>query len=513
MRVVGGPTVNSKLPSYLWDEQQRIEAVAREFGLDFFPVIFEVLPYYRMSEIAAYGGFPIRYPHWRFGMEYERLAKSQEYGLSKIYELVINNNPAIAYLLEGNSLVDQKLVMCHVLAHVDFFKHNYAFRATDQGRDPMTGEPIRKWIDTMANHGSIVRKWAGRVGGERVEEFLDLCLRLENLIDPNLPFTPKAQKKEETDEVETPPEIPRLPVQHEYMERYINPDEFIEAQKRKLEAERELEKRFPYEATRDVLGFLIEHVKLEQWQRELLEIVRREAYYFLPQAETKIMNEGWASYWHSRLMTERVLDSSEIVDYAERNASVMQTSPAQLNPYKLGVELFRHIEERWDRGQFGKEWDECDDYVARQHWDRRTGLGRKKIFEVRALYKDVTFIDEFLTPEFVADQKLYTFGYNRRSDRYEVESRVFHDVKQKLIDQLTNGGNPVIRVVDANHGNRGELLLVHDHRGIDLRYDWAKEALEALTLIWSRPVELHTVQDDKAVALRFDGTDHSRSLL
>src|SRR5690606_4358806 len=226
VRVVGGPTVNSKLPSYLWDEQQRIEAVAREFGLDFFPVIFEVLPYYRMSEIAAYGGFPIRYPHWRFGMEYERLAKSQEYGLSKIYELVINNNPAIAYLLEGNSLVDQKLVMCHVLAHVDFFKHNYAFRATDQGRDPRTGEPIRKWIDTMANHGSIVRKWAGRVGGERVEEFLDLCLRLENLIDPNLPFAPPATRKDERDEPDAAPEIPRLPVAHEYMERFINPDEF-----------------------------------------------------------------------------------------------------------------------------------------------------------------------------------------------------------------------------------------------------------------------------------------------
>src|SRR5690606_14164269 len=322
-----------------------------------------------------------RYPHWRFGMEYEQLSKSNEYGLSKIYELVINNNPAIAYLLEGNSLVDQKLVMCHVLAHVDFFKHNYAFRATDQGRDPRTAEPIRKWIDTMANHGSIVRKWAGRVGGERVDEFLDHCLRLENLIDPNLPFAPPSKRKEERDEPEEAPEIPRLPVAHEYMERFINPEEFLEEQRRKLEAERELERRFPHEATRDVLGFLAEHAKLDAWQREILEIVRREAYYFLPQAETKIMNEGWASYWHSRLMTERVLDSSEIVDYAERNASVLQTSPGQLNPYKLGVELYRHIEERWDKGQFGKEWEDCDDYVARHHWDRRTGLGRKKIFE------------------------------------------------------------------------------------------------------------------------------------
>src|SRR4051812_36291614 len=181
------------LPKYLADMQREVEGYARDYGLDFFDTIFEVLDYERMNEVAAFGGFPTRCQHWRFGMEYEQLSKSYEYGLSKIYEMVINNNPAVAYLLEGNSLVDQKLVMAHVYAHVDFFKNNFCFKSTDQGREAETGEPIRKWIDTMANHGATMRRWQDRVGVERVEELVDHCLSLENLIDPNKPFFPKKQ--------------------------------------------------------------------------------------------------------------------------------------------------------------------------------------------------------------------------------------------------------------------------------------------------------------------------------
>ena len=502
------------LPAYLRDWQREIEGHARAYGLDFFPTIFEILPYDRINEIAAYGGFPTRYPHWRFGMEYEQLSKSHEYGLSKIYELVINNNPAIAYLLEGNSMVDQKLVMCHVLGHVDFFKNNFAFATTDQGKDPRDGGAVRKWIDTMANHGAIVRRWSNRVGIERVEEFIDVCLSLENLVDPQKPYLPPPERRGPLSQLEeeeaVPEELRLIKVERDYMESFINPEEFVQAQRQKLEDEKEQAKRFPEAPRRDVLAFLIEHAPLERWERDVLNVVRREAYYFLPQMQTKIMNEGWASYWHSKLMTTRVADASEIVDYADRNAGVMATAPGKLNPYKLGVELFRYIEERWDKGQFGKEWEECESREAKRHWDRRTGLGREKIFQVRKLYTDVTFIDEFLTPEFVYDQKLYTFGFNQRNDRWEIESRQFHDVKQKLLTRLTNAGNPIIRVVDANHGNRGELLLQHDHMGVDLRLDWAREVLAALVRIWRRPVELHTMVEEKDTSLRFDGTDHTQ---
>jgi stage V sporulation protein R len=510
--------LNTAPPTYLRDAQTQIEAFAKEYGLDFFPTLFEVLDYRQMNEVAAYGGFPVRYPHWRFGMEYEQLAKSAEYGLSRIYEMVINNTPSIAYLLEGNSMVDQKLVMSHVYAHVDFFKNNYTFSCTNQGTDPRTGEPVRKWIDTMANHGSIVRRWANRVGIDKIEEFIDTCLSLENLIDARKPYMPKQKQRADkareesygNGERESAEEVPLLRVDRDYMESYINPDAFVEKQKKRLAQEKEKQSKTPESPERDVMGFLIEHAPLERWERDILSIVREEAYYFLPQMQTKIMNEGWATYWHSRLMTEKVCDSSEIIEYADRCAGVLATSPGQLNPYKLGVELYRHLQERWDRGMFGKEWDDCDDLAARRNWNRRTNQGMEKIFEVRKNYNDVTFIDEFLTEEFVAAQKMYSFGYNEKRDRWEIESRKFKEVKNKLLFALTNAGQPFIEVLNANHENRGELLLAHDHQGIDLRMDYAREVLSSLQRVWKRPVELHTISDSKKTMLRFDGKEHAQ---
>src|SRR3989338_3428716 len=142
--------------------REKIEKHAREFGLDFYPVIFEVLDWNEMNMVAAYGGFPTRYPHWSFGMEYEKLSKSYAYGLSKIYEMVINNDPVIAYLLKSNSTMDQKLVMAHVYGHADFFKNNEYFSKTN-----------RKALDMMANHGVRVRRYIEKFGFERVESFLD----------------------------------------------------------------------------------------------------------------------------------------------------------------------------------------------------------------------------------------------------------------------------------------------------------------------------------------------------
>jgi len=221
------------LPAYLRREQEKIEGVARKMGLDFFPTVFEILSYDRLNEIAAYGGFPTRYPHWRFGMEYERLAKSYEYGLSKIYEMVINTNPSIAYLLEGNSLTDQKLVMCHVYGHVDFFKNNFTFRSTDLdalGRlvphEPSPGsyDRNRRWIDKMANHGTLIRRLQARYGVEKIETFIDCCLSLENLIDPHAAFIRRTRPSKPELEEEEEPEWGLLSGK-EYMEAFTNPEE------------------------------------------------------------------------------------------------------------------------------------------------------------------------------------------------------------------------------------------------------------------------------------------------
>ncbi len=513
-----------ELPAYLREWQEKIEDYARKAGLDIFPQVFEVLSFDEMNEVAAFGGFPTRYPHWRWGMDFERLKKTGEWGLSRIYEMVINNNPAVAYLLEGNSLVDQKLVMAHVCGHNDFFKNNFAFKMTDQNRrPPMSAEdmvvsrisqlPERKWIDTFANHATRIRKHIERYGIDAVESFIDVCLSLENLIDPpgRLLEGRFEARPHEDDEVK-PVEVTRFKGS-EYMQSFLNPKAAMDAEKKQLEDERDRLRNFPDKPQRDVLKFLLDHAPLEKWERDVLEIIREEAYYFWPQAQTKVMNEGWASYWHSKIMTGYAATGDEIVDYADRNASVLSTAGGRFNPYKLGIELYRYIEERWNRGQFGKEWEECDNLEEMRHWDRKLDLGQQKIFEVRGLYTDVTLIDEFLTPEFCLQHKLFSVGWNNRNDRYEIESRDFAQVKEKLLFQLTNFGSPFVAVENANFENRGELLLRHDHQGVDLDLDKAKRTLENLTRVWRRPCAIVTTSEQKQSLLRFDGKEHtSRSM-
>jgi stage V sporulation protein R len=488
------------LPPYLHDIQRDIEGFARAYGLDFWDVEFEILDYKKMQEVAAFGGFPVRYPHWRFGMEFEHLTKSHIYGLSKIYEMVINNNPAYAYLLEGNSLVDQKMVMAHVLGHVDFFKNNYFFSKTN-----------RRMIDGMANHATRVRRHVERLGLDKVETFIDSCLCLENLIDPMSPFIArKATERERVKQAEEKeaPEIPRIRAKS-YMDKFINPPEYIEEQRRRIERERDKPKKHPSEPERDVLLFLLQNAPLDVWERDILEIVRDEAYYFAPQRQTKILNEGWASYWHSKIMTERALKASEIIDYADHNAGVLATAPGQFNPYKIGIELLRDIEERWDKGRFGREWNDCQNLDERRAWDKRVGLGRKKIFEVRKLYNDVTFIDEYFTADFCERNKFFSFSMNERSGNYEIDSRAFQKIKHKMLFQLTNFGDPFIFVEDSNHENRGELLIRHRYEGTDLQIDHARDTLTALVRVWRRPVSLITAIDGKQKMLRFDGKDHT----
>ncbi|HTJ45963.1 MAG TPA: SpoVR family protein [Kofleriaceae bacterium] len=483
-----------RFPAYLRDMQEEVEGFARGFGLEFFPIVYEVLDYKTMNEVAAYGGFPTRYPHWRFGMDYEQLAKSHEWGLSKIYEMVINTNPSYAYLLEGNSLVDQKTVMAHVCGHVDFFKHNYFFSKTN-----------RKMIDAMANHASRVRRHMARYGQDAVEDFIDVCLSLENLIDPMSQYIVR-NREDEKEDPDATEEVPKLRSTRGYMDSYINPPEFLEAQRKKREEEKKKQKkRFPEQPQRDILAFLLEHAPLDHWQRDCLEIVRNEAYYFVPQAMTKIMNEGWASYWHSKILTEKALSAAEIIDYADAMSGVLATSPGRLNPYKLGVELYRSIEERWNKGQFGKEWSECESMDQKRDWDRRLGLGRRKLFEVRKLYNDVTFIDEFFTLEFCIEQKFYSFGFSERSGNWEIMSREFKKVKDQLLRMLTNRGQPAIYVEDGNFENRSELLLRHAHEGIDLDMGQARDTLRNLYRVWTRPVSLLTKLENKGKILRCEG--------
>ncbi len=493
---------NTSLPPHLRVLKDEIEEFARGHGLDFFETIFEVVDAENLNEIAAYGGFPTRYPHWSFGMQFEELNKSYSYGLSKIYEMVINNDPCYAYLMRCNHDVDQKLVMAHVYGHCDFFKNNAYF-----------GHTTRKMMDEIANHAARIRGFVERYGEDEVEAFMDRCMSIDDLIDihsvaikrrddaSRYDFAP-TDKKDDDD-------LPMRFKSKPYMDSYINPPPKIDEEEAKRLREQPNVVSFPDHPEKDVLLFLIEHAPLKNWQRDVLSIVRDEAYYFYPQAQTKIMNEGWASYWHSTIMTQHVLQPSELIDYADHHSGTMATSSRRLNPYKVGIELLRDIEFRWNTGRFGPEWDECEDLETKRTWDKQLGLGRAKIFEVRKIHNDITFIDTFLTPEFCKQYKLFSFNYQEPTRNYVIESREFQKIKQRLLFGLTNFGKPWIYVVNGNHRNRGELLLRHEYNGVELNMGEAKETLANVQFIWGRPVHLETLVDDKPSLMSFDGTEHT----
>lgn len=483
----------ANLPPELEVERKKILEISKRLGLDCFETIFEVVPYKMISEIAAYGGFPIRYPHWRFGMEYEKLSKSYEYGLSKIYEMVINTDPCYAYLMQENNFLDQKLVMAHVYGHCDFFKNNVWFSKTN-----------RKMLDTMANHSIRIQRYIERYGYERVEKFIDNCLSLENLIDRYSVYDSPSINKKET-EKKTPNF--HLNVQRDYMEKFVNPPEYIERKKQEfLETQKNI--KFPEKPEKDVLNFLMNYAPLEDWEQDIVSIIRNEAYYFSPQGMTKTLNEGWASYWHSKILTEeKILNDSEIIDFADKHAGVLSMTSGNYNPYKVGIELLKDIENRWDTGKFGREWENCDDIKEKINWNKRTNMGREKIFEVRKLYNDVSFISEFLTEDFCVKNKMFVYKFDQETRKFVVDTTNFKAIKNQLLFYMTNFGQPIISIENSNHDNKGELLLSHLHEGMDLQPQFMEATMKSLFEIWKRPILMHTTMQEAETIFRYDGQE------
>jgi stage V sporulation protein R len=196
-------------------------------------------------------------------------------------------------------------------------------------------------------------------------------------------------------------------------------------------------------------------------------------------------------------------------DYADAHSSTLGTRPGSLNPYKLGVELWRNIEDRWNKGWFGRDYEECDDLRRKRDWDLKLGQGRAKIFEVRRIYNDITFIDDFLTKDFCEEQKLFVYRFNPQTNRHEISDRDFAAVKRGLLFRLTNMGNPIIQVVDGNFRNRAELLLSHVHEGGDLDLEEGRDTLRNLFRVWQRPVNLETRVEGKPRLFGYNGEKYT----
>ncbi len=489
--------MHTKLSPELEEIRRQVEDAARECGLDFFPVQFHMLEFEKLNEVIANLGFPRRYVHWRFGMEYKKLMKELGYGFGKVYELVINTNPAVAYLLSYNKTVQQKMVMAHVYGHSDFFKNNMAFANTN-----------RNMLNIMADHAELIGEYYEKYGFSDVEKFIDSVLSIENLVDP---FFDRIKKiKEDKEEKKTKKEIEH-PAIAPYLEDFVQ-DLFRE---KKEDKKKEPGDALEAEGDSDVLQFIINNTEhLEKWQRDIISIIREERCYFIPQIQTKIMNEGWATFWHSYLMSSKGLAGAELFEYARVHAGVVGslippkgTFQLGFNPYALGFMLFKDIKERWDSGRYGAAYGDERDVEKKNGWDTKEMGGLKKIFEVRRYKTDAGFIREFFTDDFIREHLFFKYGAGPSKVYDIIKSKNPEEIRNQVVEMVATHGEPIIEAVDANFKNNKFLLLRHVHQGLDLHPYYTEATLKNLYKIWQRTIFLLTAEEDKNIIIAYDGKE------
>ncbi|HAU31524.1 MAG: hypothetical protein XD78_1552 [Desulfotomaculum sp. 46_296] len=449
---------------------EKITAIAREFGLDFYDIFFEICPADILYTFGAYG-MPTRYSHWTFGKAYHKMKTQYDYNLSRIYELVINSNPCYAFLLEGNSLVQNKLVIAHVLAHCDFFKNNVHFQRT-----------TRDMVESMAGAAERFRGYEMQYGKDKVESFLDAVISIEEHVDSRYFLNPKKNRKKE------PGDTPY--------------DDLWELDRPNRESKSEDTLKFPESPQKDLLLFLMEHSRdLKDWQRDIISVIRQEMLYFWPQMETKVMNEGWATYWHLKIMRELDLVEDEALEFAKMHTGVVQASRFHLNPYLIGLKIYEAIEKSWD--QPSKE--------EKEKYKRVEGKGRKKIFEVRESENDISFLRNYLSRDLIEEMDLYL--YKKQGTEWKVVEKDWRVVRDVIVSSLTNCGFPYLVVDDGDYGKQGDLYLKHIYEGVELDVFCLEKTLPYVYQIWGRKVHLETVIDSKNVVFSFNGEKISKKFL
>lgn len=463
-----------------WDQ-------ARKFGLDPFPTHFELVPASIMYEFASYS-LPGRFSHWTFGKAYYRQKMQYDLGLSKIYEMVVNTNPSYAFLMEMNDLLQNTFVAAHVFGHTDFFKNNAYFQHTS-----------RRMIDKASVHAERIAKYEFDHGRDEVERFLDAVLAIQEHVDYNLLL------REHDDEEDKKDEKSKTKPSSQYEDLWG-----LEQKEKKLQEERDQRPgkppKFPEKPEKDILLFLSRHAPhLQPWQRDIIEIVRTEMLYFVPQMQTKTMNEGWASTWHSRIMRELadsdIISDSEFVEFAQLHSSVITPSRTSLNPYYIGYKVFEDIEKRWDNPT-----EEEQEQLGRQ-----PGMGRQKLFEVREMENDVSFLRNYLTKDLIKDLDLYL--YKKEGDEWVIVEKNWQKVRDTIVTNMTNFGHPYLVIDNGDYRGNRELYIKHFYEGQELDLHYAEKTLQHVYVLWGRPVHLETVYENKRILLTYDGERNSKSTL
>ncbi|WP_440996353.1 SpoVR family protein [Arhodomonas sp. SL1] len=446
----------------LEDAIPRMEALAREQGLEHYPVDFELVPSAFMTEIAVYG-LPVRMPHWSFGVRWIYQMVQHRMGHSRIFEVVFPGNPNRAFLVDTNSVEENTLVVAHVLGHADFSRNNLLFSRSQE----QVGYHI---VEQAAAHAHRIEEVIETLGEKRVEQVLDAALALEPHIDTGQPLNRKRFPEGYTAES---PELGDGEGEEAFRERYSTlPGEgggVGEAPRRKGPA------RIPPRPEYDLLWFIAQYApEMEDWERDIFLAVRKEAYYFQPVFNCQIMNEGWASYWHARLLREAdFLPSEAYVDCMKTHSDVVRPYGGdnrislQVNPYHLGYVLWQHI-------------------VEEEGVERARSVMREE--------DDFGFVRNYLSAERARELELFVYSA-RQDGQIRVTDANLAELHETLLAPKYNFGAPRVAVEEL--GRDGSLVLrqniADDGRGLDL--ERARYVLDYIHRVWRRPVMLVTCDE------------------
>lgn len=464
-----------------WDE--RICEIVLRLGLKPYAQEFEICDHFEMIGYIAYSGMPSRYPHWSFGKGYEVQKTLYDYGVGGLpYEMVINSNPCLAYLMRDNTDLLNVLTIAHVYAHNDFFANNYFFTSAIDANYV---------IEMFKNHADRIRDYVEdpSIGIDAVESLLDAAhaLSLQRSRNPGLRSLSREEQQMRMWEAAQLPE-----------------DEFADINPTREYQQPDLSKN-PLNPEENLLQFIGNNNPfLAEWQRDVIHIVDEESRYFLPQIETKIMNEGWASFWHFKILNQLSLPQDYHLEFLVRHNQVLRPTPGGLNPYHLGFVIWKDIERRWNEGDTGREWTSDKPEVDLSTLDENDQPGRKKIFQVRQGNRDVSFLRRFLTEEIMRELDL--FQHEKRGKERIItkisDEESWKDVKESLIQNVGMGSIPSIKIVDADYGDRRTLYLLHDHDGRDLQLEYAERTLKHLQVVWGREVVLESIVNEKKSLLK-----------
>lgn len=468
----------------VWDE--KIRELVERFKLRCYPQEFEVCDHNEMLGYMAYTGMPSHYPHWSYGKSYERQKTMYDYGVSGLpYEMVINSNPCLAYLMRDNTLLLQVLTIAHVYGHNDFFANNFTFTS---------GTDARHVLEQFKNAGSRIASYQEdpSIGIELVESAVDHAHAICYQRSRNLAIRQLSDDEQRIRAWERAQPTPDPWRDIHPAREYVQPD---------------LSKT-PAEPQENLLQFIAKYNPyLPEWKRDILEIVDKQTQYFMPQMETKIMNEGWASYWHHKILNELKLPQGMHLEFLVRHNQVLRPHPGGLNPYHLGFVMWHDIERRWNAGDTGREWTDDTPEVDPTTQDENDTPGRKKIFEVRESDRDQSFLRRFLTKELM--EELHLFQHERRGKERVItkvsDEESWKDVRDTLIKNVGTGSIPVIKVEDADFGRNRTLYLKHYHDGRDLQLEYAEHTLKHVAQLWEREVVLETVINGKGSLLKLSG--------